>query len=167
MPVFGKTASERTTPKRGGGNYGDKKFEAIPAGTYDAEIVDVTFQKVNKEITPWKKWDDEFKFHFKLTGGDYKNRHFWAEAEAEISDWDKCRLRLWLQEILGVNELPESFTISDDPADLVQYSGLPCRIRISQYESQKYNEIRNSVDDVIGPRPSQLNTQAVSAEETF
>lgn len=164
MPAIGFKPAE-ATPE--GASWGEKKeFVAIPAGTYPVEIVNVKFQYVNKEICDWKKYDEEIVFEFVIKDGegDAKNRHFWKDVPAYLTDDEGCRLRLILQEIIGVNSLPLDFVFDTD--DLDEYKGLPCRIRVNQYMSKKKGKVQNGVDEVLAALPSQFK-KANDLEEPF
>lgn len=154
MPVIGKTQSTKPNATKSGGK---KSFEAIPAGTYNAEIVKMSWHEIDLDVTPWKKdrqIQEEINFEFRITDGPYAKRRFWTDVPFEISDWSGCKLRLYLQEILGYNELPESFELDTD--DLSFFEGLPCRIRVNTYYSKKHDEDRNGIDDVLAPTAAQL-----------
>ncbi len=147
----------------------DKSFEAIPEGTYDAVVARIQYKPINLEKTPWldkqveRGVEAQIGFAFKIVGDKFTNRWLWQDVDAEISDYSKCKLRLYLQELLGENELPESFKFNEEDYD--NYVGLPCRIRVKQYWSDKGNENRNSIEDVIAPtvkHPSFATTSVAS-----
>ena len=140
-----------------------KTYEALPEGTYNAEVLSVKYRPVDKEICYWKKHDDEIVFEFVITAGEYKGRHFWRDVPADMAD---TRLRLILQEIIGTNSLPDDFVL--DTEDFDQYFGLPCRIRLNQYVSKAKGTTHNGVEDVIAALPSQFKKKTEAAyEEPF
>lgn len=151
--------------KSSGNKTGDKKdFEAIPEGTYDAEVARIIYKAIDLDKTPWldklvdRGVEGQIGFAFKITSGPHAKRWIWDDVAAEITDWNGCKLRLYLQELLQENELPESFTF--DEADYDAYVGMPCRIRVKQYWSDKGKENRNSLEDVLAPTAKQV--QALS-----
>lgn len=164
MPQIGFTEPQpRTAPA----DKEKKVYEAIPAGTYNAEVVSLKYQKVNKEICYWKKHDDEIVFEFVITDEDspYNKRRFWADVQAIICDESWCKLRLWLQEIIGVNSLGDGFVFDTD--DLSDYVGLPCRIRVNQYWSKAKGVYQNGIDDVLAASKSQFKSLLKEDEEPF
>ena len=152
------------TKSNGSNGQGKKDFEAIPEGTYNAEVARINYKPIDLEKTPWleklveRGVEGQIGFAFKITEGPHAKRWIWDDVPAEITDWSGCKLRLYLQELLMENELPDTFTF--DESDYDHYIGLPCRIRVKQYWSDKGNENRNSLEDVLAPTAKQV--QAVS-----
>jgi hypothetical protein len=163
MPTFGKSAYQPKEKE-------EQSFEAVPAGLYQAEVARVLYKPIDLEKTPWldklveKGIEGQVGWAFKITSGPHAKRWIWNDVPAEISDWSGCKLRLYLQELLGgLEELPDDFVFNTDELD--QYVGLPCRIRVKQYETKK-GEIRNGIDDVLLAVPSQY-AKADEFEEAF
>lgn len=154
MPVIGKTdGPARST---GGETQVKKVYEAIPEGTYWAEIVNVKHAYVNKEICHWKKHDEEIIFEMILTDGEFKGRHFWKDFNAVLTP--VSNLTLALQEILEVSPLPDDFIFDTD--DLSAYKGLPVRVRVNKYFSEKKGVDQNGVDDILAPSAKQFASSA-------
>lgn len=141
--------------KSGSSSKGKADFEAIPDGTYNAEVARILYKEIDLEKTPWldkqveRGVEAQIGFAFKIVEGPYAKRWFWVDVDAEINDYNKCRLRLYLQELLGENELPDTFQFNEEDYD--NYIGLPCRIRVKKYWSEKGGEDRNSIDEVMAP----------------
>ena len=160
MPAIGMTTGGAPTKNSGGGTE-KKVYEAIPEGTYWATIKSIKHGYVNKEICHWKKHDEEIIFEFVLTDGDYKNRHFWKDVNAVLTEGS--HLTLALQEILEVSPLPEGFIFDTD--DLASYEGLPVRIRVAKYFSEKKGVEQNSVDDILAPSAKQFASSSASPSQ--
>lgn len=165
---FKVTKNNNSGNNNSGSQQEKKTFEAIPAGTYNAEVARILVKPIDLTKTPWledkvnRGLEAQIGFAFKITDGPHAKRWVWNDVDAEISDWEGCKLRLYLQEILATNELPEGFDFSED--DFPDYIGLPCRIRVKQYTSEKTGEVKNGIEHVlaaIAPRP------VVAGEEPF
>lgn len=157
--------------KSSGNTQGKKDFEAIPEGTYNAEVARIIYKEIDLAKTPWleklveRGVEGQIGFAFKITEGPHAKRWIWDDVPAEITDWSGCKLRLYLQELLMENELPESFTF--DEADYEHYIGLPCRIRVKQYWSDKGNENRNSLEDVLAPTAKQVQAASPVVDDDY
>lgn len=148
-----------------GGSSGERKFEHVPKDTVlDVEVVRCEERTIDKAKTPWKKFDEEVVFAFKVIDGDYKNRWFWLDVPAILDNSPNCKLRLYLQSILNVPDLSDAFPggLDFDGAD---YIGQECQIRVGTYFSDKKQEIQNSVEDVLPA--ARGGGSAIPAAEAF
>jgi len=141
-----------------------KEFKPIPEGTYNAQVLSVEHRFVDKEVCYWKKYDEEIVFEFVITDGDYAKRRFWKDVPAYLTEDSNNRLRLYLQEIIGINKLPDDFMFDPEEGELVDAL---CRIRINQYKTKK-GETRNGVEDVLGALASQYKGSSIQeADDSF
>ena len=162
MPTIGFTKSntDGNANAESKGFVKGEGFSVIPDGSIlPARVFDMRYRKVNKEKTPWKKWDDEIAFTFKLTedAGEYRNRRFWAETPFYLDESSGCRLRLWLESIVGIKPLPDDFEFDTD--DLESYIGFDCLIKLDTYEvknGENKGQMKNGVADVL-PTPTTAN----------
>jgi hypothetical protein len=111
----------------------------------DVEVLDVEI----RDLPDWfrkqfnVKDEQEVSFHFKVVGDDHTNRHLWGSARPVLDKSDNCRLRIWTQEILGVNSLPEDFVFDTD-----QLAGLQARVVVGTRVA-KDGTTKNKVLDVL------------------
>lgn len=148
---------------QGGGE--KRKFEHVPKdAVLDVEVVRCEERTIDKAKTPWKKFDEEVAFAFRVLDGEYKNRWFWTDVPAILDNSPNCKLRLYLQSILGVSDLASAFPGGLD-FDAADYIGQECQIRVGTYFSDKKQEIQNSVEDVL-PAISRAG-DAIPAGEAF
>lgn len=105
-------------------------FEAIP----EDEIVECEIEKVEERETPfWIDKNDESKgkqrqvsFKFRVTGpAEYANRVLFGNTPVTFSNHPDCKLRVWVQEILGQDSLPVGFKL-----DLEQLEGAPIKVAV-------------------------------------
>lgn len=127
-------------------------YELIP----EDEILEAEVTNCEERETPfWIDEKDESKgkqreisFTFKITEpGEYFGRTLFGRTPVWFNTSPKCRLRLWVQEILGLDELPEGFEFDTD--DLID---MPVKAVIGQFTVKKGKpdeEVRNRVVDVI------------------
>lgn len=145
---------------------GEKKtFDPIPANTIaEVEVVDVTYKPLNEEFRKKFAVKDthEVSFHFKVIEGPYKNRHIWGTAKPYLNSSDKCRLRIWLQELLGVDKLPAEFTLNENPDTGVydEFTGMRCRV-FTELKTSGSGKVTDRVRDVL------RSVTQVEAEEDF
>ena len=128
------------------------EFEPIPAG----EILEAVVENVEERET--RNWVDEndpskgkrkrVSFFFRITQeGPYEGRAIFGSTSNKFSTHPNCRLRVWVQEILGVDNLPENFRFTED--DLI---GQPVKVVVDNYESTQADGsvvTKDSVSDVI------------------
>ena len=157
MPTLNSPSPQNTGPAQGFQQKEKKKdFPAIPEGLYDAEVVRMEYRSKEdaeaqgKTWPAWKKSTQEIAIGFKINRGEFSNRWFWVDAPFASLDSDEgTKLRIILQELIGMDSLPESFVFNTDELD--EFIGFDCRIRVSYYWSNKANEFRNSVREVLRP----------------
>jgi hypothetical protein len=100
----------------------------------------------------------EFKFIVRDPAGDYDGRWLWGDTPKSFTTDARCKLRLWVQEILG-QELPPNFHLDTD-----ELIGLTCRVAVGlrTYEKDGEKVHKNFVTDVM-----RLKTDGTSYEEPF
>jgi hypothetical protein len=110
--------SQTQQPQGGGGAV--RKFDPIPDGT----TVDVEVVEVKKRRKPdWMlknnpRFEDSISFRFRVTSDDYARRNLWGDADPVFDMSPNCKFRIWIQAILGKDQLPEGFELElDDPDD--------------------------------------------------
>lgn len=143
-------------------NFGERSFDPIESGTYNAVVKVAEFRDVNKEICWWKEEDQEFVFRFKITDGEYEKREFFFDARPELTDSPKCRLRLIIESLLQVNKIPDDFELDVD--DLSVFEGRLARIRIEKYQ-KKDGSWGNKITDVLpsfGPATANIDNVSFS-----
>lgn len=127
----------------GGGNFGGD-FEPLP----DRAILDVEVVKVEEREKPeWMIYDPEVttevSFRFRVVGGKYDRRNIWGTSATFFNFSPKCRLRIWVQGILGLDELPEGFEL-----DLDALTGKRCRVLVGN-RTNKNGDVKDFVQDVF------------------
>lgn len=147
---------------QGQGQRGPRKdFPAIPEGQIlNVEVIEV-------ELRDRPEWairnpDDETKevsFRFRVVDGEYAKRNLWGTTMPWFNFSPKCRLRIWVQGILGVDELPEDFELKlNEVYDankritkqlFTDLGGKRARILVGNRVNQKTGEIRDFVQDVF------------------
>lgn len=142
-----------------------KSFQVIPDDTIvNVEVVNVELRDFPEEFRAQYNVKDkqEVSFRFRVTDGDFKGLNLWGSARPEFNDSDQCRLRLWTQEILGVDKLPEGYVFDTDDFD-----GATCRVLVSE-RRKKNGQFTNRVKDVLRATRSTPNaTVAYDDMEPF
>lgn len=141
----------------------EKQFDPIPEDTYEVEIVRVNRKHRNdaKFWPSFKKWDEEIGFGLKVTEGSYSKRWVWYNVPISLeenreaitfpdlsSDTNK-KLRLALQEIIGLKPLPQDLEIRLDELD--EFIGYTARARVTQWISKDGSKSGNDVAEVLAP----------------
>lgn len=123
-----------------------RTFDPIPEGEIvDVEVVEVEIRDINPEFrAKYKiKEDKEISFRFKVISGNYKNRNLWGNAKPYWNDSDNCRLRLWTQEIFGVDRMPEGYEFDTD-----DFPGMKARVVVRNYQKRD-GSTGDGVQDVL------------------
>lgn len=143
----------------------DTEFEVIPADT----VLETTLEEVEVKESPfWLDDDDHSKgkkkqvsFKFKVTEeGDYKNRVLWGNTPTTFSTHPDCKLRVWVQEILGQDDLGGGFTFDTDHIE-----GLPVKVVVGNRTGRHQDgtpKVKDYADGVI-----RMESGAAAAEEIF
>lgn len=121
-----------------------RDFAPIP----EDEIVTVEVVSVKIEDLPeWKreksKDTHQVSFRFKVIDGQFKNRNLWGNVSPWFDSHPKCRLRLWVQEILGVDRLPDGYVFDTD-----DFTGLQARILVGNF-TKRDGAVKDFVKDVL------------------
>jgi len=98
-----------------------------------------SFWDIDKD-DPSKGKRREVSFKFEVTeDGPYQGRWVWGSTPTYFDDNPRCKLRIWVQEVFGLDEIPLGFKFS-----LEQVEGQPVRIHVAKSEKGK-----NYVTDVL------------------
>ncbi len=123
-----------------------KEFSVIPENAL------LNVQVAKCEIKPFtedfrKKYnvedENEVSFEFVVIDGDFAKRRLWGSAKPYFDKSDNCRLRIWTQEIMGWDSVPDGYEFDTD--DL---TGLNCRILVKAYVGND-GKPRNRVKEVL------------------
>lgn len=100
-----------------------EEFETLPEDT----VLPAVVRKVEQRTSPFdvdpndpsKGKREEVSFQFQVTEGEHQGRVFFGNTPTYFDASPNCRLRVWVEEILGVDELPVGFKFdTDDLVDL-------------------------------------------------
>lgn len=133
------------------------EYESLPADSVlEAEVVDVTvedsfFWVDDNDHSKGKK--QQVSFRFRVTDGEYAGRNFWGNTPTYFDSSPNCRLRVWVEELLGADELPVGFSFDTD-----MLVGAPCRIVLGLSKKGK-----NFVSDVMRAKESVTAAAPASA----
>lgn len=137
-----------------------KVYPVIPAG----QIVPVEVVQVAEVPLPegWIKEEDdtttEISFHFKVTSGQWEGTHIWGRTRPWFNWSPKCRFRLWIQAILGTDDLPEGFRLEPTAEvdrqgrDIKVFhvlDGMRCQVAVDNYTTKATQELRHIVNNVL------------------
>ena len=130
---------------------GEKRFDdtPIPGGTlFDVKVDYVRYKAIRPEIRERFNMEDthQVSFRFRITDDNkFKNRFVFGNARPLFNTSDKCKLRLWLEAIYGVDSLPAVFALEfdDDTGDLRGVEGLTAKILTS--DKGKVDKVIRSV----------------------
>jgi hypothetical protein len=138
-----------------------KDFPAIPEGKIlNVEVIEVEL----RDRPEWAVRDpeDETKevsFRFRVLDGEYAKRNLWGTTMPWFNFSPKCRLRIWVQGILGVDELPDDFELKlNDVYDankritkqlFTDLGGKHARVLVGNRIKKDTGEIRDFVQDVF------------------
>jgi hypothetical protein len=133
-------------------------FETIPDGEIlTAEVVNVEERDsfYEDERNPGQK-KKQISFRFAITEpGEHAGRVVFGNTPTTFTNHADCKLRIWVQELLGEDELPVGFKFNTDAL-----IGLPCRLAIGARErlgaDGKTKVSKNFVADVIRANPARL-----------
>lgn len=92
----------------------------------------------DKDPSKGKKREVSFKFEI-TEEGTYNGRWVWGSTPTFFDDNPRCKLRIWVQEAFGLDEIPIGFKFALD-----QLEGQPVRIHVA-----KSPKGRNYVTDVL------------------
>ena len=127
------------------GEGGERVFEPLP----DREILEVEVVSVEERDKPeWMTSYDpevttEVSFRFRVVSGPYEKRNSWGTTPVFFNYSPKCRLRIWVQGILGLDELPEGFELKLD-----ELAGRRCRVLVGN-RVNKNGDVKDFVQDVF------------------
>lgn len=108
------------------GGAAKRTFDAIPEDTIvHVEVVSVTMEE---KPVAWQNGPNDthrISFHFIVTEGEYANRHLWGNTSTWFSKDARCKFRIWVQELLGVDVLPVDYKINID-----NFAGTKARVLV-------------------------------------
>ena len=140
-----------------------KEFPVIPEDTIlRAEVVEV-----KQETKPFKDDDGnpvvKVVFQFKVTDDDFTRQRVWGETPVTFTNHPDCKLRSWMQEIMGGEIDVVGTKVNTD--DLV---GCECRIVVGNrsWTDKTTGEVkrRHFAKDVLRSRSSSLSDYDYDSE---
>lgn len=139
---------KQAAPQSGGGFTGERKtFDPIPEDSIvTAEVKEVTLEE---KPARWRNGPDDthrVSFHFVVTEGQYARRHLWGNSSVYFSTSPNCKLRLWAQEILGLDVWPQGEELDTD-----KLAGRQVRLIVGN-RSKQDGSITDYVKDVLRAR---------------
>ena len=135
-----------------------ERFKVIPEQTQLlAEIEECTARDsiFHEDNDPEKPLRKEVSFKFKVIDDDYTGRVLWGTTTQSFVDHPNCKLRNWVQSILGVDELPPGFTFRPS-----RITGAICRVVVEHGKPKADGTVRERVRTVL---PATDDTTAESA----
>lgn len=127
-------------------------FEAIPQDT----VVEAEIEQVEERVTPFdidkndpsKGKQKQVSFRFRVTGpSEYEGRVLFGNTTTNFSNHPDCKLRVWVQEILGQDQLPVGFKL-----DLEQLEGAPIKVVVGNKPKKNADgteSVRDFADQLI------------------
>lgn len=142
-----------------------RDFKPIPAvddyndpTVLNVEVTKVELREINEQYR--QKYNieatHEFNITFKVLDGEFKNRLIWGNAQALWYEGN-CRLRLWAQAILGVDDFPADYEFDSD-----HIVGHKCRVTVKNY-TKKDGSMGEAVADVRPARPAPAGVGATQS----
>lgn len=95
------------------------EFDVIPENT----VLEAVIDEVEVKDSPWdvdendpsKGKKQQVSFKFRVTeAGDWEKRVLWGNTPTTFSTHPDCKLRVWVQEILAMDDLGADFTFDTD-----------------------------------------------------
>jgi hypothetical protein len=140
-------------PAKPGAPGESRSFDAIPEDTIvQAEVVEVKLEEKLPQFRNNENDTHRVSFHFKVTDGEYANRHLWGNTSTWFADDFRCKLRLWVTEILNVARIEEGYVLDTD-----NLAGMRVRILVGN-RTKKDGTITDFAKDLL-----RANTPAASA----
>jgi len=143
-----------------------KVWPVIPErALVDCEVVKVELRKLNPEFRAQFNIKDEYEvsFRFRVIDGDYKGQPIFGTAKPYLNDSDTCRLRFWLQELLGVDSLPSDFSFKfDENNEVPDLVGLQCQVLVKNRVKQDGTKAHAVAEVLRSPK-----TRAFPTEDSF
>jgi len=137
----------------GFGNVPDREWPVIPERTLvDCEVVKINLRELNPEFRARFDIKDEHEvsFDFRVTDGEFRGQRIFGTAKPYLNDSDTCRLRFWLQEILGVDSLPGDFVFKlDENNEAPDLVGLRCRVLVKNRVRKSDGKRSHVVGEVL------------------
>jgi hypothetical protein len=137
------------------------EFLPIPDGEIlEAEVANVEVRDsfYEDDANPGQK-KKQVAFRFRITDVEHNDRVVFGNTPMTFSNHSNCKLRIWVQELLGEDELPVGFKFDTDTL-----IGLPCRVAIGLRESTAQDgrkTQKNYIADVLRV------ARAATAEKVF
>lgn len=128
----------------------EAEFSIIPIGTFLAEVVDAevrdSFFDLDRDKPELGK-QKEVSFKFIIREGPAESRFIWGKTPTTFNNNEKCKLRHWVEEIFGVDELSPGFQF-----ELTDLIGEPVNVVVAH---------RSWNDKVTGKPKTAANVDAV------
>ncbi len=137
-------------PASAGEDGGERKFPLLPEDSLHEAVVN----SIKEQETKLKNDDGtpvvRMSFGFTVTAGDYQGSKIWGETGVKLATHPDCKLRNWLQELLGQPIAADMVIDTDD------FIGNNCRILVGHrsWTDKETNELRTRhfVKDVLRSR---------------
>lgn len=134
----------------------DTPLPTMPDGTEALATVESITERESRFEDKDGKKKTELSWVFKLQDGEYKDRIVYGRTPTIFSTWANNKTRIWIQEIMGEDDLPVDFEV--DTEVLV---GLTCKVMVGKWERMgddgKTMLSGNYVADVIRDTASSVN----------
>lgn len=131
------------------------EFPVITPDIYNAEVLEVS----EGQNTMYPTYDDgqpriEVTFKFRILDGEFEDQFVWGRTTPTFTTNPDCKLRKWVQAIMGLDEIPVGFSYEDE--DLV---GKDARIFVQHTSTGKAK-----VADVLPASKTSVSAAAPAAD---
>lgn len=163
-----------STPSTSGTSGGstDKEFPLVPNNEVVAvEVARVQHRALDEEFRRKYNVKDTHKvsFAFKVLEGPGKGKWLWADAKPYFNSSDNCRLRIWVEAILGVDGLPDGFSLDFDENDgrCRDLEGLEARVLVQHRQAKAGTPDEKTVEKITQVLRSATQVEADEEYEAF
>lgn len=139
-----------------------KEYPVVTPDIYEAEVLEVS-EAQNTMYPTYENGDPRIEVTFKFRiddGGEFDGAFVWGRTTPTFTTSPDCKLRKWIEAILGVTELPLGYVIEFD--DLVSKS---VRIFV-QHTSTGKAKVADVLPIKGGAMPTPAPAAATAAPQT-
>lgn len=125
------------------------QYEAIPENTVlltevvKVEERDSFFNIDDNDPSLGKKRQVSFRFKVTDPDSEYNGRNVWGTTPTTFSTHPDCKLRVWVQEILGVDGLPKDFEFEEEDLE-----GSAVKVVMRNYQKKNADGSTTTKDSV-------------------